>query len=75
MPGLGGGAGAARGAGGRYKPQEEEFLDARRDEREKIGLRGAPSIWSKSPTRPELVVIYFLSFLFDLYNKLQGWVV
>lgn len=47
--GLGGGPGVR----GRYKPQEEEFLDARREERERIGQIGVSSIWGKSPTRPE----------------------
>ncbi|CAH4033588.1 NKAP family protein CG6066 [Pieris brassicae] len=48
--GLGSGGQAARG---RYKPQEEEFLDARREERERIGEVGVSSIWGKSPLRPD----------------------
>ncbi|CAF4816647.1 unnamed protein product [Pieris macdunnoughi] len=48
--GLGSGGPAARG---RYKPQEEEFLDARREERERIGEVGVSSIWGKSPLRPD----------------------
>ncbi|CAH0729100.1 unnamed protein product, partial [Brenthis ino] len=53
--GLGGGLGSGGGGGprGRYKPQEEEFLDARREERERIGEIGVSSVWGKSPTRPD----------------------
>lgn len=53
--GLGGGLGSGGGpsARGRYKPQEEEFLDARREERERIGQIGVSSIWGKSPLRLE----------------------
>ncbi|XP_059047794.1 NKAP family protein CG6066-like isoform X1 [Achroia grisella] len=53
--GLGGGLGSSGGVGprGRYKPQEEEFLDARREERERIGQIGVSSVWGKSPTRPD----------------------
>lgn len=50
--GLGGG-GVASGARGRYKPQEEEFLDSRREERERIGQVGVACVWGKSPVRPE----------------------
>ncbi|XP_041970612.1 NKAP family protein CG6066 [Aricia agestis] len=38
---------------GRYKPQEEEFFDARREERERIGEIGVSSVWGKSPVRPD----------------------
>lgn len=48
--GLGGGGPPARG---RYKPQEEEFFDARREERERIGLVGVSSVWGKSPLRAD----------------------
>lgn len=48
--GLGGGGPPARG---RYKPQEEEFFDARREERERIGQIGVSSVWGKSPLRAE----------------------
>lgn len=48
--GLGSGAPGPRG---RYKPQEEEFFDARREERERIGQVGVSSVWGKSPLRPE----------------------
>ncbi|XP_045446940.1 NKAP family protein CG6066 [Melitaea cinxia] len=52
--GLGGGLGSGGPAPrGRYKPQEEEFLDARREERERIGEVGVSSVWGKSPTRPD----------------------
>ncbi|XP_052755476.1 NKAP family protein CG6066 [Galleria mellonella] len=53
--GLGGGLGSSGNIGprGRYKPQEEEFLDARREERERIGQVGVSSVWGKSPTRPD----------------------
>ncbi|CAH2105179.1 unnamed protein product [Euphydryas editha] len=52
--GLGGGLGSSGPAPrGRYKPQEEEFLDARREERERIGEVGVSSVWGKSPTRPD----------------------
>ncbi|XP_028039111.1 NKAP family protein CG6066 [Bombyx mandarina] len=51
--GLGGGLGGGPGPRGRYKPQEEEFLDARREERERIGTLGVSAIWGKSPTRPD----------------------
>ncbi|XP_026489184.1 NKAP family protein CG6066 [Vanessa tameamea] len=52
--GLGGGLGSGEQAPrGRYKPQEEEFLDARREERERIGEVGVSSVWGKSPTRPD----------------------
>ncbi|CAB3222768.1 unnamed protein product [Arctia plantaginis] len=53
--GLGGGLGSGGGpsARGRYKPQEEEFLDARREERERIGQIGVSSVWGKSPLRPD----------------------
>ncbi|XP_026737806.1 NKAP family protein CG6066 [Trichoplusia ni] len=47
--GLGGGLGGGPSTSGRYKPQEEEFLDARREERERIGQIGVSSIWGKSP--------------------------
>lgn len=50
--GLGSG-GVAGGLRGRYKPQEEEFLDARREERERIGQVGVACVWGKSPARPE----------------------
>ncbi|KAM3956663.1 uncharacterized protein ACR2FA_009382 [Aphomia sociella] len=50
--GLSGG-GSSNGPRGRYKPQEEEFLDARREERERIGQIGVSSVWGKSPTRPD----------------------
>ncbi|XP_022127576.2 NKAP family protein CG6066 isoform X2 [Pieris rapae] len=50
--GLGSGSGGLA-ARGRYKPQEEEFLDARREERERIGEVGVSSIWGKSPLRPD----------------------
>ncbi|CAK1542809.1 unnamed protein product [Leptosia nina] len=49
--GLGNGSGSAPRP--RYKPQEEEFLDARREERERIGEVGVSSIWGKSPLRPD----------------------
>uniref|UniRef100_A0A2A4K8Y8 NF-kappa-B-activating protein C-terminal domain-containing protein n=1 Tax=Heliothis virescens TaxID=7102 RepID=A0A2A4K8Y8_HELVI len=48
--GLGGGGPPARG---RYKPQEEEFFDARREERERIGQVGVSSVWGKSPLRAD----------------------
>ncbi|KAF9414793.1 hypothetical protein HW555_007425 [Spodoptera exigua] len=48
--GLGGGGPSVRG---RYKPQEEEFFDARREERERIGQIGVSSVWGKSPLRAE----------------------
>ncbi|CAH1646883.1 unnamed protein product [Spodoptera littoralis] len=48
--GLGGGGSSVRG---RYKPQEEEFFDARREERERIGQIGVSSVWGKSPLRAE----------------------
>ncbi|KPJ05414.1 NF-kappa-B-activating protein [Papilio xuthus] len=54
--GLGSGlglAGPGSGARGRHKPQEEEFLDARREERERIGQTGVSSVWGKSPLRPD----------------------
>ncbi|XP_045766024.1 NKAP family protein CG6066 [Maniola jurtina] len=51
--GLGGGGGGGGAGGGRYKAQEEEFLDARREERERIGEVGVASVWGKSPVRPE----------------------
>ncbi|KAL0832424.1 hypothetical protein ABMA28_000660 [Loxostege sticticalis] len=53
--GLGGGLGSGGGPGpkSRYKPQEEEFLDARREERERIGQIGVSSVWGKSPVRPD----------------------
>ncbi|XP_060801793.1 NKAP family protein CG6066 [Amyelois transitella] len=50
--GLGGGGGGP-GPRGRYKPQEEEFLDARREQREKIGQIGVSSVWGKSPLRAD----------------------
>lgn len=50
--GLGSG-GVTGGVRGRYKPQEEEFLDARREERERIGQVGVACVWGKSPVRPE----------------------
>ncbi|XP_038222965.1 NKAP family protein CG6066 [Zerene cesonia] len=54
--GLGGGLGSGNTSSaprGRYKPQEEEFLDARREERERIGEVGVSSVWGKSPLRPD----------------------
>nr|XP_032512708.1 NKAP family protein CG6066 [Danaus plexippus plexippus] len=48
--GLGGGSLAPRS---RFKPQEEEFLDARREERERIGEIGVSSVWGKSPIRDD----------------------
>ncbi|VVC90982.1 unnamed protein product [Leptidea sinapis] len=52
--GLGGGLGSGGPATkGRYKPQEEEFLDARREQRERIGEVGVSSVWGKSPVRPD----------------------
>lgn len=50
---LGLGSGGGPGPKSRYKPQEEEFLDARREERERIGQLGVSSVWGKSPLRPE----------------------
>lgn len=48
--GLGSGSGGrGGGGGGRYRPQEDEFFDARREERERIGLVGVSSVWGKSP--------------------------
>lgn len=55
--GLGGG-GATSGARVRYKPHEEDFLDARREERERIGQVGVACVWGKSPVRPEWVCYY-----------------
>ncbi|RVE48122.1 hypothetical protein evm_007182 [Chilo suppressalis] len=56
----GGGLGGGLGGGGpgpmpksHYKPQEEEFLDARREERERIGQIGVAAVWGKSPVRPD----------------------
>lgn len=52
--GLGGGLGGGGPRGpSHYKPQEEEFLDARREERERIGEIGVSSVWGKSPMRVE----------------------
>ncbi|CAG9795424.1 unnamed protein product [Diatraea saccharalis] len=53
--GLGGGLGGGSGPlpRSRYKPQEEEFLDARREERERIGQLGVSAVWGKSPLRPD----------------------
>ncbi|XP_049869787.1 NKAP family protein CG6066 isoform X2 [Pectinophora gossypiella] len=51
--GLGGSGGLGGGGSGRYKPQEEEFLDARRIERERIGELGVAAVWGKSPLRPD----------------------
>ncbi|KAL1115590.1 hypothetical protein AAG570_005880 [Ranatra chinensis] len=41
---------------GVYKSQEEEFLEYRRLERDKITLAGCHNIWGKSPLRPEDLV-------------------
>ncbi|GJQ81679.1 hypothetical protein Trydic_g8555 [Trypoxylus dichotomus] len=35
------------------KNQEEEFMEARRQERELIGIQECPHIWGKSPERPD----------------------
>ncbi|KAJ2951859.1 hypothetical protein O0L34_g4100 [Tuta absoluta] len=48
------GSGPTGGAGpSRFKPQEDEFMEARRAERERIGATGVSSVWSKSPLRPD----------------------
>ncbi|KAI5631249.1 ras-induced vulval development antagonist domain-containing protein [Phthorimaea operculella] len=48
------GSGPTGGAGpSRFKPQEDEFMEARRAERERIGATGVSSVWSKSPMRPD----------------------
>ncbi|KAI4460213.1 nf-kappa b activating protein [Holotrichia oblita] len=36
-----------------HKNQEEEFMEARRQERELIGIQECPHIWGKSPERPD----------------------
>ncbi|XP_022906185.2 NKAP family protein CG6066 [Onthophagus taurus] len=36
------------------KSQEEEFMEARRQERELIGVQDCPHIWGKSPTMEEI---------------------
>lgn len=42
----------------------EKMMDARRRERELIGLRGVPEAWSKSPIHIEQYVL----FVFDNVN-------
>lgn len=37
--------------------KEEELMDARRQERERIGLCGVPQIWAKSPVHSERLAI------------------
>lgn len=36
-----------------HKNQEDEFMEARRQERELIGVQECPHIWGKSPERPD----------------------
>ncbi|KRT80467.1 hypothetical protein AMK59_7739, partial [Oryctes borbonicus] len=36
-----------------HKNQEDEFMEARRQERELIGIQECPHIWGKSPERPD----------------------
>lgn len=45
----------------------EKMMDARRRERELIGLRGVPEAWSKSPTQIEQYV-FFVRHVFDNVN-------
>lgn len=39
--------------------QEDDFMDQRRQEREKIGLTGVMQVWGKSPPRTEELVLTF----------------
>lgn len=52
VSGLGSGSGGPAPRG-RFKPQEDEFFDARREERERIGEILMSSVWGKSPMRAE----------------------
>lgn len=45
----------------------EKMMDARRRERELIGLRGVPDAWSKSPLHIEQYVL-FVRYVFDDVN-------
>lgn len=45
----------------------EKMMDARRRERELIGLRGVPEAWSKSPIHIEQYVL-FVRHVFDDVN-------
>ncbi|GBP88244.1 hypothetical protein EVAR_91196_1 [Eumeta japonica] len=40
------------GGSGRHRVQEDAFLEARREQRERLGRRGAPALWANSPPRP-----------------------
>lgn len=42
----------------------EKMMDARRRDRELIGLRGVPEAWSKSPTQIEQFV-FLIEQIFD----------
>lgn len=53
VAGLGSSSGVG-GAGARARrPQEDDFWDARREQRERIGRLGVSAVWGASPTRPE----------------------
>lgn len=45
----------------------EKMMDARRRERELIGLRGVPDAWSKSPLHIEQYIL-FVRYVFDDVN-------
>lgn len=50
----------------------EKMMDARRRERELIGLRGVPEAWTKSPIQIEQYVLLDMYLMMSLEKELES---